>query len=185
MVGRLDRIKDHRTLVKALTVMIHRWGLPVHLHLIGEGPLEAELRAMCADLDVKNSVTFLGGRSDVENLLGTYDVFVFSTTRDEGFGIALIEAMAAGLPIVASDVPATREVLSDGLAGVLVPPGDESAMAEAVMSLMAAPDAARALGCRAQERAKGSYDVEACAELWLRHALGKPEAREPHWDDSR
>ena len=64
---------------------------------------------------------FLGSSLEITKLLGNSDIFAFSTTEDEGFGIALIEAMAAGLPIIASDVPACREVL-DGNAGILVPP---------------------------------------------------------------
>ena len=64
---------------------------------------------------------FLGIRLDITKLLAKADIFALSTTQDEGFGIVLIEAMAAGLPIIASDVPACREVLDDGNAGILVP----------------------------------------------------------------
>ncbi len=70
------------------------------------------------------------------------DVFVFSTTAEEGLGIALIEAMAAGVPVVASDVPACREVLDNGALGVLVPPGDAAALAAAIAGVLALPKAA-------------------------------------------
>ena len=74
------------------------------------------------------------------------DVFAFSTSRHEGFGIALIEAMAAGLPVVASDVPACREVLADGAAGVLVPAGDPARLADALCDLLGSEDERAAVG---------------------------------------
>ena len=66
---------------------------------------------------------FFGSRTDIPNLLANADIFALSTTGEEGFGIVLIEAMAAGLPIIATDVSACREVLDNGNAGILVPPG--------------------------------------------------------------
>ena len=91
-------------------------------------------------------MVFWGPRSDVPELLGQMDVFAFSTTRDEGFGIALIEAMAAGLPVVASDVPACREVLDDGAAGILVPAGDPAPLAQAIGALLSSERAKSGLG---------------------------------------
>jgi glycosyltransferase involved in cell wall biosynthesis len=70
----------------------------------------------------------------VPEILGQSDIFVFSTTRQEGLGTVLLEAMAAGLPVIASDVPACREVLADGRWGALVAPGDAGALAAAVIA---------------------------------------------------
>jgi glycosyltransferase involved in cell wall biosynthesis len=94
------------------------------------------------------------------------DVFAFSTTRDEGFGIALIEAMAAGLPVVASDVPACREVLADGAAGLLVPPGDDARLAQAICALLGSERQRTAWARRALSRATDHYDADASARTW-------------------
>ena len=101
---------------------------------------------LAGELGVAGAVEFLGTRGDVPELLGAADLFLFSTTRREGLGSVLLEALAAELPVVASDVPACRELLAGGRWGRLVPPADSAALAEAVHTALAAsPDpAARA-----------------------------------------
>jgi glycosyltransferase involved in cell wall biosynthesis len=133
MVATLEPHKDHPTLLKAMPAVIR--AVPaVQLWLAGEGALRHELQDLCASLGVSGSVVFLGSRRDVPALLGQSDVFVFSTTREEGLGTVLIEALAAGLPIVASDVPACREALADGNWGTLVPAADPAALAVALIA---------------------------------------------------
>src|SRR5204863_7697125 len=99
------------------------------------------------------------------------DVFVFSTTNAEGFGIALAEAMAVGLPVVASDVPACREVLDGGRGGRLVPPKDGPALAGAILGLLADGAGARALGEAAAELARARFDVTDCARKYFDYLL--------------
>lgn len=121
MVARLDPIKDQATLLRAFAaVRPPGW----QLQLVGDGPDRPRLEALADELGLDPAQVFLGRRSDIPELLGQADVFAFSTTPAEGFGIVLIEAMAAGLPIVASDVPACREVLLDGSVGLLLLAGD-------------------------------------------------------------
>ena len=142
MVARLDPIKDHPTLLKALATLPDAGGRRVRLDLVGDGVLRADLEAEAAALGISDRVRFLGTQSNVAARLGAADVFCLSTTRDEGFGIVLIEALAAGVPIVASDVPACREVLEDGALGTLVQAGDATALAAALGMILATPQRA-------------------------------------------
>jgi glycosyltransferase involved in cell wall biosynthesis len=133
MVARLDPIKDHATLLSAVRIL--RDELPdqaFELRLVGDGPLRQALEERARSLGIADLVRFLGNRNDVPAILGELDLFVLSTTRDEGFGIVLIEALAAGLPVIASDVAACREVLDGGKYGRLVRPGDPRALAAAM-----------------------------------------------------
>ena len=93
------------------------------------------------------------------------DILAFSTTNSEGFGIALIEAMAAGLPIVASDVPCCREVLLDGAAGQLLPPGNVTAWAETLQLLMNNSNIRDELSAAAKACIH-NYDIADTAERW-------------------
>jgi glycosyltransferase involved in cell wall biosynthesis len=163
MISRLDAIKDHKTLLRAFDLLRRR--IPeANLWIIGDGVLRQTLEATAHDLGISASVKFFGNRNDVPNLLGQIDTFAFSTTRNEGFGIALIEAMAAAVPIVASDVAACREVLSDGEAGLLVPPADANALAEAIV-LSLEDDRIREILTQAALRCvRSHYSIEACAE---------------------
>ena len=130
MVARLDPIKDQATLIRAFAEIAS--GHPqAELWLIGD-ERGGELCDLAAGEGMADRAVFWGPRTTSPELLGQMDVFAFSTSRDEGFGIALIEAMAAGLPVVASDVPACREVLDDGAAGILVPAGDPAPLARAL-----------------------------------------------------
>ncbi|HZP60480.1 MAG TPA: glycosyltransferase [Opitutaceae bacterium] len=139
MVGTLEAHKDHATLIKAMPAVVR--AVPnVQLWLVGEGSLRRPLENACAELNLTAVVTFLGSRRDVPSLLGQSDVFVFSTTREEGLGTVLIEALAAGLPVVASDVPACAEALEGGRWGRLVPPGDSAALAAALIAHLQAKE---------------------------------------------
>ena len=161
MVATLEVHKDHPTLIEA-HARLRAW-LPAELWLIGNGSRRAELQALAARLGVGTSVAFLGTRRDVPELLGQLDAFAFSAKPDEGLGIALVEAMAARVPIVATDVGACREVLDGGALGALVPYGDAAAMAAALERIAVAPGAFGPVVARAADRARDVFSKEAMA----------------------
>ncbi|TVQ23463.1 MAG: glycosyltransferase [Leptolyngbya sp. DLM2.Bin15] len=164
MVARLNAIKDQATLLRAIA-LLHADHPEIALWLVGDGDQRSTLEALAVDLGLAKVVTFWGDRADVPDLLGKMHLYAFSTTADEGFGIALIEAMAAGLPMVASDVPACREVL--GTAGCLVPPGDAKSLAVALETWLD-PALRQAWGDRAYQRALEHYTMDTCAATWYR-----------------
>jgi glycosyltransferase involved in cell wall biosynthesis len=133
MVATLEGHKDHATLLRAIAQagkVAQDW----EVLLAGEGALRSPLEALARELGLDTVVHFLGSRDDVPELLGSADVFVFSTTPQEGLGTVLIEALAAGTRIVASDVPACREALQDGKWGELVVPANPAALARTIVS---------------------------------------------------
>lgn len=136
-VGNFTPKKDHRTLLAALA-----GDGPIadaHLVLIGLGPLEPELRSTAKELGVDQRVTFLGSRTDVFDLLPMFDVFCLSS-EFEGFPIALVEAMASGLPCVATAAGGIPEAITDGETGLLVPPKDPAALRAAIERIMSDVD---------------------------------------------
>lgn len=167
MVARLDIIKDQITLIRAFS-MIAVQGC--NLVLVGDGPLRSTLEQVVSELNLDNSVHFLGKRLDITELLASSDIFAFSTTASEGFGIALIEAMAVGLPIIASDVPACREVLADGSAGQLIPAGNAEAWAYSLNQLINSRTKREYWSSAAKNHSK-LYDIKSSARLWYSHLL--------------
>jgi glycosyltransferase involved in cell wall biosynthesis len=131
MVATLEKHKDYKTLLIAWKE-IEKRGLDYTLKIAGDGSLGAELRKMSEGLGLI-TVEFLGSRRDIPELLHESNVFVLSTTRQEGFGTVLLEALASGCQVVATDVPACREVLESGRYGTLVPPEDALALANAIL----------------------------------------------------
>lgn len=164
MVARLEMHKDQPTLIRA-AALLREAGRPVEVWLIGEGSRRAEYQRLIEELGLGGVVQILGMRRDVPELLGRMDAFAFAAKPDEGLGVALIEAMASGVPIVATDVGACREVLLDGALGDLVPAGDPAAMAAAIARLAATerPDADRIARARAHARSTFSIDAMATA----------------------
>ena len=118
------------------------------------------LRAQASTLGVASRVTFAGHRTDVPAVLGALDVFCISSTY-EGTPLALFEAMAAGKAIVSTAVDGCREVLEDGVTGLLVPPRDPAALAAALGGVLDDAERRRALGERARA-ASTRYDIRAC-----------------------
>lgn len=132
----------------------------VRLQIIGDGPERGRLVTLSETLGMGERTEFLGLRSDVERFLATCDVFVHPATWTEAFGLTVAEGMAAGCPTVASRTGAIPELIEDGRSGVLFPPGDVDALAEALHRLAESPSLRRSLGTRARERAERLFDLE-------------------------
>ncbi|WP_075222166.1 glycosyltransferase [Acuticoccus yangtzensis] len=163
MVARLDSGKNHAALIRAIALLRGR-GVDATLRLAGDGSLGGALEALAAECGVGDAVRFLGARRDVPDLLATADVFAFAVRPEEGLGIAMVEAMATGVPIAASDVGACREVLADGDAGHLVASDTPEAWADALMT--AARDTGRVVVAR--RRAESVYSRRAMADGYAR-----------------
>lgn len=159
-LGRLDQQKGLDVLLEAFA----RVRAPATLALAGAGPEEGALRAQVARLGLAARVVLLGHRADVPRVLAAADVFCMPS-RWEGFGLALVEAMAAGRPCVVSDVDSLPGVL--GGAGLLVPPEDVAALTAALDGLLAEPARRAALGRRARARA-AAFDVASMVAAWER-----------------
>lgn len=143
-VGRLEPVKDQANLIRAFRRV--RLAVPqAVLVLVGDGALRAELEAAAASEGVLEATRFLGDRGDVPQLLQGFDVFALSSVS-EGYSIALLEACAAGLPIVATDVGGNSEIVRDGSNGLLAPARDADSLAAALVQLLSSPDRATAMG---------------------------------------
>ena len=160
-VGRLIEQKDHETLLLAFASVLAEHP-DARLAILGGGPLEAETRALAESLGIGDSVS-MPGRTEIRDWLERADVFVH-TSRWEGFGIVLLEAMLAGLPIVATAVSAVPEVVEDGATGALVPAGDVDGVARELAALLADPGLRRQLGEAGRERARTEFSVARMAE---------------------
>lgn len=165
MVARLEAHKDQPSLIRGVALLRDQ-AMAVELWLIGEGSCRPQLEELVRDLQLNDRVQLLGSRRDIAELLAQLDLFVFAALPDEGFGIALAEAMAAGVPIVASDVGACREVLDGGRCGLLVEPGNPEALAAGIRQLLADPAAALQLAEAARSRALAAFSVAAMAEAY-------------------
>ena len=172
-VGRLQPVKDHALLLRAFAKV--RMQVPeAVLAIVGDGPLRGALEAQAQQAGLSDAVRFLGDRHDVPRLLTGMDVFALSSAS-EGYSIALLEACAAGLPIVATDVGGNREIVRDGINGRLVPAADVAALATALIALLRGGDEAGRMGRAGQawaqaeasfrtmaERYHGLYDAQEC-----------------------
>ena len=158
-VGRHEYQKGHEHLLEATAVLRQRHpGLAV-LIAGREGSRTAQLRAAVEQRDLADVVRLLGYRSDVGELLGTANVFAFPSLY-EGLGNALIEAMAAGLPAVVSDLPALREVVGDHGGALFTSPGDADDLATAITTILADRNLANELGARNRTRFQERFTLD-------------------------
>lgn len=165
-VGRLQPVKDQATLIRAFS-RVHGQMPDTALAIVGDGALRPELEQIAVDEGVAQAVRFLGDRSDVARLLQGMDVFVLSSIS-EGYSIALLEACAAGLPIVATAVGGNAEIVREGINGTLVPSGDPVALAASLSDLLRLPVRAQSMGMagRAWVEEEGSFRT--MAERYMR-----------------
>jgi len=164
-VTRLDEPKKGLTvLLRALAVLAKRDGLPPwQCLLVGDGPARERLEALAAELGLSGRVVFAGMRRDVVRVLPVMDLFVCPSLY-EGFGIAIVEAMAAGRPVIASAVGGIPEIIVHQETGLLVPPGDATALADAMAALLTSSGQARQMGARGRERAEKIFSITTTVE---------------------
>ncbi len=164
-VGNLYPVKGHRYLLEALAQLAPRHP-ELHVAVAGRGELEAPLRARARELQVDDRFHLLGLRSDIANVLAGADVFVLPSLA-EGVPLALLEAMLAGRPVVATSVGEVPIVLDGGRAGLLVHSEDAPALATALSSLLSDPALARRVSAAALQRATERYTLDAMMEGYL------------------
>ena len=161
-VARLVEQKSIPTLLRAFGDLRNRADASVRLVLVGQGPLESELRALADELGISDVVVWAGFRTDIPAVMRSLDVFVLSSIY-EGFGLVLLEAMEASLPIVASKISAIPEIVVEGETGYLVPSRDPQALADA-MALMLAKAERRLLGQAGHDRLLSDFVVDRMAD---------------------
>lgn len=162
MVARFEAPKDHALVVRAMV------SLPksVRLQLVGEGPNRAAVEDEARALGVADRVDFLGLRDDVPEILAAADVLVLAS-RWEGQGLTILEAMRAGLPVVASDVGGVGEAVVDGETGLLVPSGDVAAFADRLGRVAADADLRSKLGAAGRKRYERSFRLESMLDATM------------------
>jgi glycosyltransferase involved in cell wall biosynthesis len=172
MAARITRGKDHPTALKAIQ-LLRSQGRDVELWLAGGAyreSFQASTESLTDELGIRDLVQFLGVRDDVPELMGASDIVIHST-NSEGFGMAVVEAMAAGVPVIATDIPACREILDGGRCGLLFPLGDAPALADAIRRLLDDEALRARLVQAASERVRSHYDLKRMAagyaELFL------------------
>jgi glycosyltransferase involved in cell wall biosynthesis len=172
-VGRLVEEKGFDILIDAVAELQRAGGPPVHLALVGDGPLRGALETRARERGVSEAVTFLGVQRNIPELLAGGDVVAFSSIN-EGLPMALLEAMAAGRPIVATDLAGFREALESDRDALLVPVRQARPLAAALRRVLAEPQLAQSLGSAAAERFRSAFRadrmVQAYAELY-RHLM--------------
>lgn len=163
-VGRLNPVKDQATLLRAFARLRGDFA-DTALALAGDGTLRVALEAQAAALGIGDAVRFLGDRSDVSALLQGFDIFALSSLS-EGYSMALLEACASSLPIVATDVGGNREIVADGRNGLLTPPARDAALGEALATLLRDPVGAAAMGLAGRDWALREASVETMARRY-------------------
>ncbi len=164
-VARLDPIKDHATALRAMA-RLRAAGADAQWIAVGAGPERTRLEALAATLDLRGRVRFLGERRDVERLLQAFDVALL-TSRSEGTPLTLLEAMAASLPCVATDVGGTPEVVVPGETGLLSRAGDDEALAARLQTLVRSPDLRARMGRRGRRRVEAHFDADVMEHGYL------------------
>jgi glycosyltransferase involved in cell wall biosynthesis len=154
-IGRLTVMKDHRSLLDAVPGLLRRFP-DLAVVVLGDGHLHGRLQQQAAELGVTAAVHLAGHRSDARMLLDAADVFVLPS-RHEGMPLVLMEAMDAGLPVVATRVIGSEEVVVDGQTGLLVPPRDPGALGQALARLLADPQLQEQYGQAGRRRFQSCF----------------------------
>jgi glycosyltransferase involved in cell wall biosynthesis len=136
-----------------------RAGSKATFMLVGTGKNVAELKQIASGMDLRGQVVFAGLRSDVESVLRISDVFVYPSVWEEAFGLANVEAMACGLPVISTHTGGIPEVVEENVTGWLVPPRDARALAEAMQNMAESPETMKRFGAAGRQRVLEKFDL--------------------------
>lgn len=168
-VGRLVEVKDQRSILLSIRDLLQRspdWRRRLRVVLVGGGPLEAELGQLARDCGIDDLVWMTGDRDDIPDLLRMMDVFLLPSLG-EGISNTILEAMAAGLPVVATAVGGNPELVEDGVNGRLVPVGNTSALADALLELVEDDGLRHRMGSAALEGVRLRFDWDRAVSEYL------------------
>jgi glycosyltransferase involved in cell wall biosynthesis len=159
MIARMNsEAKNHAAFLKAAAELVRR-GVPVDFLLVGDGPRRPGLEQMAADLGIAGKVSFAGERHDIPEMLASMDITV-QISSSESLSNAILESMAAGVPVVASNVGGNPELVKDGETGLLVPPNDEGKLVEALGRLVGDPQARAQYAARSQAFVLSEFHID-------------------------
>ena len=190
MVARMnEKVKNHPALLRAVAILIQE--IPdIEVFLVGDGKLRADLEKMSSDLGITANIRFLGERQDIPAILAGLDISVLTSTSESSSN-AILEAMAAGLPVVATRVGGTPELVQQGETGFLVDSGDDTQLVDALRTLLQNESLRRQFGLRGREFARTRFGVASIqrqyedlygavlAVLKEKRATGRGERRQP------
>lgn len=156
-IGRFAPQKNHLLLIEAFARAVKEYPT-MQLWLVGDGPLRPAVEKALVEMGLKKKVLFLGIRDDVPELLAASNALVLSSNY-EGVPLTVLEAMAAGKPVIVTAVGGVPELVEDGVTGILVPPRDPEALAQAILRLAKDADLCQRMGKAAQQRALERFDI--------------------------
>jgi sugar transferase (PEP-CTERM/EpsH1 system associated) len=164
-VGRLVPVKDQTTLIQAFGLIKAKGGRAVKLIIVGDGPERKKLERTAEEIGVRKDVLLLGMRDDVPRLMAAMDIFVLSSL-DEGLPLAILEAFAGGVPVVATDVGGVGEAVKHGVNGLLVPPLSPQAMAASCLKLIQEPEMRERFSAEARRAAFDRFSLKRMVEAY-------------------
>ena len=156
-IGRMTPQKGQGALLEAVRILLGR-GIDVRVLLAGDGPSRSRYEALARELDLRDRAIFLGDWADIPALLGAADVLALPSLH-EGFGLALVEALACGLPVVASRTGPIPELVRDGETGILVEPGNATELADSLATILLDDDRRRLMGALGREDAVARFSL--------------------------
>jgi glycosyltransferase involved in cell wall biosynthesis len=178
-VGRLNEVKRQDMLIRAFAKIADQNPTP-HLLLVGDGPAFGSLRELVVLLGLADRVHFAGYQARPEHFLHLMDIFALSS-RLEGMPLAILEAWAAGRPVIASRVGGVPAIVTDGATGILFESGDEAALTHAISGLLANPSEVQRLGEAGRRLVRSRYDLHVMAKSYADHyhLMLRPRERKP------
>jgi glycosyltransferase involved in cell wall biosynthesis len=162
IVARLQAVKGHQFFIEAAARVL-RSRREVHFVLVGDGPLRTEIENQAAALGITDHVHMLGDRADVSRLVGAFDLLVLASLH-EGLPNAVMEAMAAGVQVVATSVGGTKELIADGVTGYLAPPSDSAALADRIEFALGDEIHRKEIVSAARRRITSAFGIERMVE---------------------
>jgi glycosyltransferase involved in cell wall biosynthesis len=158
IVGRLSDVKGHIYLIQAMKVALKSFP-EAQLLIVGDGKMKDELAGLVKELDIGKNVIFMPSARDTSVMLSAMDIFVMPSLK-EGLGLSLMEAMAAGLPVIGSDVGGIKSLIQHDVNGLLVEPADVEGLSSGILELLNDQEKAKALGQRARDFIARNFSLE-------------------------